>query len=355
MLDNTFNQKDLKFIDQIRKGLSQVDAPVIKEPDTNTFKWVHRDYFIAQSPDGVDYKNEMIEAFIQDLENNTQTYHYNIYHWHQNLVNDLFEPLFDEFKGRCAVRNNGYSHYLRLRILETLKLHNEEFFQQLLKYSQLINDVPLTLDVLKIGNSYEKEVVLKNAYTATQLIYTYNKLLSLNSVSIDEIKENFVSHIKNSHIKISESNLIGLYASIFSHEDLDFIYDAFHIEKEQSIKKNDSQFSIMSISLKNLITTPLNYDIIIQINSLLFQQNIDFPKCYILDEKNDAIQIITENKEGNEKKVMMLYEQLIATNYDYMQDSKGQKLLNLVAQVNEVINLDNKISIKEEKKKQIKL
>lgn len=195
------------------------------------------------------------------------------------------------------------------------------------------------MDILKRGTHYP------GVLTGSQLNEVsryYKGLLGANTSREREIKENFTEHIKNSIIKISESELIQLYISIFSNKDVTFLYDAFNMKKEETcLDVNTQALSIITLSKKQLMLINLGFQEILHMCSL-FSTYKNFPSFQPLAQDEEIIQITIESNPLSEKKVVLLFNLLVQSNYCFQADCQQEfkNLFDLMAKINERIDLD---------------
>jgi hypothetical protein len=338
-MENKFNQDDLQFIQWLKHTLHQVDAFVVKPTDENTFCWATQD-FLVEGKGKEDYKAQMIDSFIKDLTHQTKTYQYNIYHSNISQCTEIVRTLLDK-------KDNLTSHSLKLGMLRLFDGENE-LFKAMLEYCYETQDLALIFEVLKKSIHYGYIKSYEDSPLLIEVINYYFKIEELNQVKPEKITQSFIHHLKNSQMTISEANLINLYLSFFLDNDLAYFLNLFNIKKDDvlvDIQKNS--FSKITLNLKTLLIAHLNYSTINLFTQELLKLNLDFPKFYLVSFDDNNLDILVEQKDkGSEKKVVMLFEELVAQKYDFQKDKQEnfKTLIALVDRISEKINLEHILS-----------
>jgi hypothetical protein len=331
----TFTEHDLSFITFLEKNLHQNLFYASLSEDKKTFNW------LDSKPDGEDCKEQMIYFLIKDLKNGTKSYNYNVF----NVTNSYPSYLVEAF-----LASRKRSSAFTLRMFDLFGQQEAHFFDKILSVANEYSNSELMLGILKKGYNYSE---LNHDMPLELMRRAYDKLIMLKQVPMEEIQDNFFEHIKNSHIKISEADLINLYLKIFSEENLDLLYQAFNIQKESDIVNiSENTFSIISLSLKNLMVNRMYQHEIERIIILLPKLNSEFPKFSILEKNEYTLDLITLKNEINEKKIIMLFEQLMNSKYQFNEDEQNDKMiLAITQQINEKVYLDSIVDGKENVKK----
>lgn len=336
-MSTTMTEQDLSFITFLEKNLHQNLFYVSLSEDKKTFNWVD------SKPEGQNYKEQMVNFLIQDLKNGTTSYNYNVFNSTNVYPSYIIEALLSSHK-----RSVGFI----LRMFDLFGQQETHFFDKILSTANEYGNSELVLGILKKGYHYGKvENIYSNTSTVT-LMHSYSKIISLKTITNEELEANFLEHIHNSTIDISEAELIRLYVNLFSDKNLDLLYQSFNIQKENHITQVvEKSFSVISLSLKNLMLSHVNY--VEEISKHLPILNNAFPKFTIFEQNAYTVDIITPKNELNEKKIVMLFEQLMEMKYPFSYDvNTGYPILLEVSQkINEKVYLDSIVDGKEKRQK----
>lgn len=333
--NSLLTKADLSYIEKLKKALIQMDKKALKYPNDKTLTWLEPYHPNYEQYDKPDYKEEMIHCFIEDLFNGTTSYTYNIYHYSYRLTSSIFQELAD-------YENNTTSQYLKLRMLDLLP-QDTSIYSDLLKYAYKIRDAAFLLNLLQRGVGYQGVLTFS---LLNEVSNYYKKLLHYNPHLENRYKANFVSHIKNSTICISDAELIAVYTSIFSAKDTQFIYDSFNIKKEDICLQVKTQaLSIITLNLKELMFIHLGPREIMDISNNFYKDR-QFPSFQFFKQSDDTIELIVESNALSEKKVVVLFEHLVQSRYHFQLDKEQDfnTLFSLMATINEKVDLDNRLS-----------
>jgi hypothetical protein len=337
------NQDDLYFIEWLNKQLQTINFPVALSSDEKTFSWVEK---TSKQYKKINYKDNMIQALTNDLKNGTKTYTYQIYSLEEpilKVVGGISELLLRQVK-------NSPSTEFKLRMLNLFDGEGaSQFFQDMLSFAKTRNDTDFILEILKKGQCYG-EINHQFDNGLINRLYRYYKWLNdYSTVNPEIVAQSFVSHFKNSDITISETNLINLFQGLFKEQYLPILFNAFNIQNEPLFSEaKEKKYLDMSINLKTLALSKMYKNDIKQIFEVLssLNQDIHFPSCLIFKENENHLQLLIEALDkDSEKKIKMLFEQLVATKYEYHQDEQHdfQTLHSIVNQINEIIYIDSVI------------
>jgi hypothetical protein len=352
MQNQKFTPDDLVFIEWFKSIILEMEGYIIKK-NSHTFGWTYSIETFWQYK-SVDYSQQMLDAFILDLDNETKTYQYNIYSMQNDDARKIIYSL--------SQLTDKTSSYLKLAMLNLFEGDNT-FFTRLLEYAHEKNDSELMFNIFKKHIHYGNVVDEKNSDSKTfaGVLYHYRKLASLNKDDVYCVAQSFIEHIQNSDIIINENNLIQVFLQVFSKKELPLLYQAFNIQKENicvNVENNDCDYAKITLSQKALISNKLYQHDIEQIIQLMTYLNLDFPSCQVSNFDNQYIDILVQKKEANsEKKIVMFFEQLVQGEYDLRVDEleKFKTLKDISKQINEMFYLDSVIKSPSSNKNKLKV
>jgi hypothetical protein len=328
-MNSNYTYHDLKFINWLKSTLRALECFIVKDNDKKHYEWVKKE---AEHPlyDGINYKEEMVDCFIEDLTNGTQHYIYDFFRPEENSIEEIIT--------RLSSKDSFLRQELKLNVLNLLGTP-EELLLFMLHKADEYQDSDF---MLKLLNQYHHQSSIRSSFFNDILCF-HRFLIEFNQIDINVIRESLIRCFKHSVIH-HEIYLISSYQEVFKNEGLDELLKEFNIEPEGlclGVKPNI--YSQMSLSLKTLIQAQLSKVMAMYIPSVLDRANLNFPKFFYQNETKTEFNILFEQGEYNEKKIIMLLELLIENKYDYVSDSSSNHkiLFNFIEQINEKFYLDN--------------
>lgn len=343
-MNSLLNQDDLDYIKWLEGKLNN-RAGFVVQTEKNTFLWTEKVYLFKEYGQK-DYKKHIISSFIQDLTNGSKTYQYHIYDLADNICYDIVNVLLTP--------TNPSSHELKLRMLNLFEGDNR-FFEKMLEFAYVKQDSNLMLSILDKKIEYHPIHKPSDDGSFSSVIFYYQRLIEMDNVNSEAVQKSFINHIKKSQLDINETNLIKTYLSIFSQEDLPKLLDAFNIDEEPvCLKIQEKCFSMMTLSVKKLAMADLSAMNIETIINQISISGLNFPKISYFEQDEKTISLLIQaNKVNNEKKVLQLFEEIIANhyNYDLDKEQKFKTLLSLIEKVNLEYELSEESPIQKRKLK----
>jgi hypothetical protein len=338
------------FLKQVNEILEEMAGRVVLKNE-HTFLWTDKEYIFKEYGE-LDYRRAMINAFMSDLRQGTKTYTYDICDKKNSSIQDITYYLTQES------RNSEQTINIQLRLLHLLE-NPDELFIRLLELAHHKQDSHFLLSVFKKSINYGDISNDRNRELFTYTTYFYNRLFSEYHLDSTTIIDSFIHHIKNSQIVIDEVTLIKEFLEIFPENSLPLLLNAFNLDHEEVfVKAEEKAYSKLTLSLKALVVAKLNKMNINHIIECIETLELDFPKMVISHETAIHLTLLVEKDNiQNEKKVMMLFEQLVARKYKFRDDEKEEfkTLKELVKQINEVVYLNTTIDLGMDKKNKIKV
>jgi hypothetical protein len=318
---------DLAFLKEFKLKFNRIGLCINYDKEKNCFSWV------KESIDGQTYNTQMIEAFTQDLENDTQTHQYDIYSIEH--INYKHSAEMEKFWDQVFLDENKTSTQFKIRFVKLVS-HNTQF-DKLLTLSSF-HDSDFVLDIFKLKKTYDK-VTSYDTNKDIQTLVRYHEYLLQRNVSLEQVQESFLAHIKNNQIDIDDKVLIEIFMMIFPKENLPILYQTFNIQKENtvmSVEKN--ALSIINLSEKQLISIDMDYNSMMKFFQTIQKKKKTFPKIYCLDEVNGQVKIAFASGVENEAKISLLFEQMVAHQYTWPGDKKN--IFSLMEQIHEKVHLE---------------
>lgn len=347
---------DKQWLEQLRHIFQNIEAHIYFNSLTNAFDW-----YYSEAIDKIDYKEYAIESYFNDIKYGTKTHNYNIFNYifyNKEVRDEMAKTLFNEQEQKCSA-------YLIGKMLDISGKEEDGLTQYIFMYGVYTSNVSLLLDIMKKGTHYYyyfyEDNQKKHALHQQKISRTINfyELLKMTNdkqeipLPLEKMQHNFISHIKNSVINISEAKLIELYVNIFSNKNLDYLYQAFNIQKEEIFSLNEKQYTSFNLSLKTLTHYGLVHVDIIRLAANLKSEKINFPSFNIVKTDANYIQCIVEKGEINEIKLKLLFEHLLVHQQKSKDnDSQIIELKDITEMINEKVTLDY---ILKEKTKKVKL
>lgn len=337
-MSSKLTQHDLDYIEFVKNSLESVEAWVVHFPADNpkTFTWTEKEFL-------VDFSNllkpKMIEAFIHDLTHGTKTYEYTLY----NHTIPHIQAIVDKF-----LDNTHLSQHLKLTMLDLFE-DRTKLYEHMLNVAYEQKDLDFMLILLQKGAKYP-HYRKEPDYNLISDITSYYKKLQSMDIDNKLLQENFISHIKNSFINLSEADLIHWYLDIFSEQNMSNFYQAFNIEeKKVCIDIQENAYSKITLNLSALATIKLGSGEINDMARQLLNYPEVFPNFFTLNSTKTHINLLVEINtqfKHSEKKVAKLFEEMVAQRYDFNQDKEQEfkALLILVKSIDEMIDLDAELS-----------
>jgi hypothetical protein len=325
-----FTQEDLDFIPQLKEFLMSCGCTHYYEPK-NSISFV--------DVGNTDNQEKIVNTFIDDLLNGTQTHVYNFWDRREFF---LFDKLLEN--------NPPTSHIFKVEICRVLFEHNyKKQFQCAINTK---ND-KLMLDLFEFKMNYSSREWEKDEQIK-YLIELYCSLIAMDKVEMEKVVHSFTHHVKNCAIAINEVELIDVFCRIFPRKYLDMLYQAFDLKHYETSSIEKNTLSIITLSLQKLMESHLSAQDVYNLSQKIIQKEISFPHFFLLQIFSDVLLIAVKGNRVSEKKVTTLFNQIVEKQYppEKWKDEIG----SLIETINEKIDLEealkaNKLEDSEKKAK----
>jgi hypothetical protein len=329
-MKSKLKKHDLKFIQWLKEHIECINLFVSLDSQTNTFSWVDN------LNNGMDYKDVMLEALINDFTHDTHTYHYELSISREKNVEVLINTFLYEEK---------LSQYFQLKFLDLFE-GDRNLLIPMFNKAKGKNKPHFMLNLLEHGAHHSYLAIDSENNKFSPLMSSYRKLVTMNAVDITLIQESFINRLKKGNKK-EDAELISLYLALFEEKDLPLLLNAFNIQSEEMIVSvQENAYSRIGLNLKSLALIHFtNESAINSFSYNLEELNLDFPKFKFeyMNQKN--LYIIFEAGEHNSEKMSMLFNLLVSKRYNHVLDcvQEFKTLLDFVSNINEKVYLDNAI------------
>lgn len=223
----------------------------------------------------------------------------------------------------------GYSHNLRKMLVDAMSWQKAKLLMSLLK--RKLNYAG--------GREYGLDGQIK------QLESFYYTVIQSKKFNHKEVIDNFVFHVKNCQIPLSEADLTVLFLKLFPNTYLDLFYEGLGLTKKTICTEIEENYAMIYLSVPHITSCfASNFNLDNWVN-MINSHDINFPHFQLLKQMDTVIPILFEKKEGSSQKIMMLFEACFNDSTLFHEKSK---LIEKIAQINEKVDIEN--SLKKEVK-----
>lgn len=318
---------ELEYLEKFKNALLSLELNVTYIDYNQSSEWS------SVNQDKV-YNQNLMCAFIDDIKKGHPNYRYD---FNTNVAN-FYEEIYQFFI------NPSISDELKLNLYDLMGFQTH--LKTLLGYGQKYKKAELLMALLKKDLTYPATHEVGFHFAVDRLNLYYQIIVDSEKFATKEVVENFIYHVKNCQIQLTEKKLSHLFLDLFSRKYLYLLNNAFGFKEEPICTDIEHTYSMMYLSIKQLKTCGIGYSDIVGITDIIQYCNhssiTNFPLFQVLTElEHVAIPLLFEQKEGNAQKIRMLFEQLIEE-FELFHEN-GDALIEAMKHINEKVDLENSV------------